>query len=102
MYRPGCRQKVLSLGPYPDVSLKNARDKRDAARSLIANGGDPSVNSERCEKDAGNKTFNLNQLGTASDVISLYARIISLSILSGRLAAKLAESCYLLCPPHFY
>lgn len=40
-YRLNGKQKVMSFGTYPDVSLKNARDKRDAARSLIANGGDP-------------------------------------------------------------
>src|SRR5579863_2028855 len=29
-------EKLLSLGAYPDVSLKRARDKRDQARSLVA------------------------------------------------------------------
>ena len=28
---------------YPDVSLKQARDKRDSTRRLIANGIDPSA-----------------------------------------------------------
>ena len=40
-YRFGGKEKLLALGVYPDVSLKDARNKRDAARSLLANGADP-------------------------------------------------------------
>lgn len=42
-YRIDGKEKRLALGVYPDVSLSEARDKRDAARKLIANGQDPSV-----------------------------------------------------------
>ncbi len=41
-YRFGGKEKQLSLGVYPDVSLKDARDRRDEARKLVANGIDPS------------------------------------------------------------
>lgn len=34
---------MLSLGLYPDVSLATARDRRDAARKMVASGRDPSV-----------------------------------------------------------
>ncbi len=37
------REGMLSLGTYPDTGLRDARDKRDAARKLIAAGGDPSA-----------------------------------------------------------
>ncbi len=40
-YRVDGREKVLALGIYPDVSLADARDRRDEARKLIAKGGDP-------------------------------------------------------------
>ncbi|MBX9812634.1 MAG: Arm DNA-binding domain-containing protein [Burkholderiales bacterium] len=43
-YRFGGKEKRLSLGIYPDVSLKAARDRRDAARKLVADGIDPSEN----------------------------------------------------------
>ncbi len=43
-YRFGCKEKRLSLGVYPDVSLKDARDRRDEARKLLAKGTDPSEN----------------------------------------------------------
>jgi integrase len=41
-YRHLGKEKRLSLGPYPEISLKAAREKRDDARSLIADGKDPS------------------------------------------------------------
>ena len=43
-YRFGGKEKRLSLGVYPDVSLKDARERRDEARKLLANGIDPSEN----------------------------------------------------------
>ncbi len=43
-YRFGGKEKRLSLGVYPDVSLKDARERRDEARKLLANGTNPSEN----------------------------------------------------------
>jgi integrase len=43
-YRFNGKEKRLSLGVYPDVSLKDARERRDDARKLIANDIDPSEN----------------------------------------------------------
>ena len=41
-YRLGGKEKLLSLGVYPDVGLKEARRRRDESRVLIAQGIDPS------------------------------------------------------------
>ena len=41
-YRYEGREKLLSLGIYPEVGLKDARERRDKARKLIADGIDPS------------------------------------------------------------
>lgn len=41
-YRIDGKEKLLSLGTYPEVGLKSARAKRDEARKLIAEGVDPS------------------------------------------------------------
>lgn len=41
-YRFGGKEKRLSLGVYPDVGLKEAREKRDESRKLLANNVDPS------------------------------------------------------------
>ena len=42
-YRIDGREKLLSLGTYPDTNLRRAREKRDEARSLIADQKDPSA-----------------------------------------------------------
>ena len=41
-YRFEGKQKLLALGVYPDVPLVLARERRDAARKLLATGIDPS------------------------------------------------------------
>jgi integrase len=41
-YRFAGKEKLLALGAYPDVSLKDARERRDDARKLLARGIDPS------------------------------------------------------------
>lgn len=43
-YRFDGKEKRLSLGVYPDVSLKDARERRDEMRRLVANDVDPGVN----------------------------------------------------------
>ena len=40
-YRFGAMEKVLALGVYPETSLKQARDKPDAAKKQLADGIDP-------------------------------------------------------------
>ncbi len=44
---PGGVERKLSLGGYPDVSLKDARDLRDDARKLLASGVDPAEKKRR-------------------------------------------------------
>lgn len=41
-YRINGKEKRLSLGVYPDVSLKLARERRDSSRKQVAEGIDPS------------------------------------------------------------
>src|SRR3990167_9406284 len=43
-YRFDGKEKRLSLGVYPEVSLKDARQRRDDARKLLADGVDPGEN----------------------------------------------------------
>lgn len=42
-YRFEGKQKTLALGVYPDVTLKDARQRRDDARKLLANDTDPGA-----------------------------------------------------------
>ncbi len=41
-YRFAGKEKVLSIGVYPDISLADAREKRSEARKILAAGNDPS------------------------------------------------------------
>ena len=42
-YRFNGKEGKLSFGPYPDISLKEARSLKDQARSQLANGLNPSL-----------------------------------------------------------
>jgi len=48
-YRFEGKEKLLSLGTYPDVTLKDARERRDSARKQLADGIDPS-HSRKAQK----------------------------------------------------
>ena len=48
-YRFHGKEKLLALGIYPDVSLATARERRAAARKLLADGTDPGE-QRRAEK----------------------------------------------------
>jgi hypothetical protein len=37
------KQPRISLGTYPEISLRDARALRDAARALVARGIDPRI-----------------------------------------------------------
>jgi integrase len=56
-YRHGGVEKLLALGAWPDVSLKRAREKRDDARKLIADGIDPAAR-RKAERMAAVDTFS--------------------------------------------
>jgi integrase len=48
----GPLQKVLTLGEYAAVSLKQARDRRDAAAALLASGKDPAEHEKQTQAAA--------------------------------------------------
>ena len=50
-YRFGGKEKLLSFGAYPEISLVDARERRDAARKQVAQGFDPGE-VRRAEKAA--------------------------------------------------
>jgi len=51
-YRFEGKEKKLGLGRYPDVSLKEARRRRDEAREKLAMGIDPGGEKKRAEAEA--------------------------------------------------
>ena len=60
-YRFGGKEKLLSLGTYPDVSLAKARDRRSMAREQVADGIDPSQvrKAQKAAKEQDQNTFEV-------------------------------------------
>lgn len=63
-YRILGKEKRLSLGTYPDVSLATARFRRDDARRLIADGVDPSLHRR------ANKASLFEQASNSFEVVA--------------------------------
>lgn len=60
-YRFGGKEKMLALGKYPEISLADARARRDEARKLLANGVDPSESKKavKAEQEQEAITFEV-------------------------------------------
>lgn len=61
-YRFNGKQKLLAFGVYPSVSLAKARQRRDKARELLADGIDPSLakkEAKRADAISATNTFEL-------------------------------------------
>jgi integrase len=60
-YRLDGKEKKLSLGTYPEVSLLEARQRREDARKLLANGIDPGAvrKAQKQAKEEDNETFEV-------------------------------------------
>src|SRR4051812_9238634 len=61
-YRFSGKEKLLSLGVYPDISLKDARERRENARKLLANDIDPALNrraAKEAQQEQGANTFEV-------------------------------------------
>jgi integrase len=50
-YRFGGRQKKLSFGPYPVITLAAARGRRDAAKLALSEGSDPGVLAQVAKRE---------------------------------------------------
>lgn len=58
-YRFGGKEKTLSFGAYPSITLKDARRLRDEAKASLAKAVDPSVTAkiEKAQRLAGGNSF---------------------------------------------
>ncbi|MDQ7830262.1 MAG: tyrosine-type recombinase/integrase [Desulfovibrionaceae bacterium] len=59
-YKPNGKEGLLSFGVYPGVGLKEARQKREVARRMVADGLDPAV--ERKVERAAPDVLTLEKL----------------------------------------
>lgn len=60
-YRVNGTEKRLALGQYPAVSLRDARERRDEARQLLAKGIDPAAHRKaaRASREAADTSFEV-------------------------------------------
>ena len=61
-YRYVGKEKLLSFGPYPLVSIAAARHRRDEAKKLLLDGADPGAKKKQDHLDAelqSQQTFGL-------------------------------------------
>ena len=59
-YRMDSKERLYSIGIYPNISLAQARKSKDAARASVAAGIDPSEakqEEKRIRKEANGQTF---------------------------------------------
>ncbi|MGL6596945.1 integrase domain-containing protein [Aeromonas veronii] len=63
-YRPGNKKRAnIGFGPYPDVTLAAARERRQEARALLADGIDPQLHQQeqiaiaQAEQEVSTNTF---------------------------------------------
>jgi hypothetical protein len=57
-YRFADKRRTLALGVYPVVSLAKARRRRDEARELLADGGDPAKAKRDAKRAAADSVAN--------------------------------------------
>ena len=87
-YRFDGKQKQLAFGSYPEIGLKRAREKRDAAKALLAEGIAPAEQARRdkaVQQAASANTFSL----LADEYLAKLER-------EGRAPATLAKVTWLL------
>ncbi len=56
-FRFGGKQHLMAFGVYPDVSLADARQKREAARKLVAAGIDPREQKRAVQEEQAKAVF---------------------------------------------
>ncbi|MDD4457465.1 MAG: integrase arm-type DNA-binding domain-containing protein, partial [Syntrophotalea acetylenica] len=57
-YRFNGKEKLLALGTYPEISLADARERRDDARRLIAKGIDPGEAKKAAKTEQAERLAN--------------------------------------------
>jgi integrase len=87
-YRVNGKEQKLSFGPYPDVSLKDARVARDKARDQLGHGVDPS-RAKRAAKIAA-------RLGSENSFRALAEEYLEKAEKEGRAVATMSKGRWLL------
>jgi Arm DNA-binding domain len=90
-YRLNGKQQQIALGAYPELTLAEAQDRREASRKLLANGKDPSLERrlEKMARAAGGNSFR----EVAEEVLEKHCG-------EGRSGATLKKNRWLLEPAY--
>ncbi len=56
-YRFAGKEKLLAIGVYPEISLKQAREKREEAKQLLLDDIDPSEHKQATKHMGDNDSF---------------------------------------------
>lgn len=51
-YRLGARRPKVTIGPYPQIGISQARDRHEAMRTLLASGVDPAEEKKEAAREA--------------------------------------------------
>lgn len=87
-YRFHGKEKMLALGVYPNVSLKEARERRDDARRLLTRGKDPSAEKKRAAIRA--------KISVANTFAAIAQEVIARAEKEGRADATLTKARWFL------
>lgn len=87
-YRFDGREKLLALGAYPSVSLRDARTAKDEAKAAIARGRDPA--------DARRQAKVAKAMETAQTFSAIAAELLAKMTKEGRAASTLLKAEWLL------
>ncbi len=74
-YRFEGKEKSLSLGTYPDVSLKQAREDRDSAKKQIADGTDPSASRKTIKTNQRLAAENAKRVGAGLPILNSFEHV---------------------------
>lgn len=87
-YRFAGKQRKLAIGPYPTIGLKDARERREAAKRLLVDGRDPS-HQKRLDK--------LTTQGQQANTFEAISReLLDKKKQEGKAAATLAKVSWLI------
>lgn len=75
-YRFDGKEKILSIGTYPDVTLSEARERREQARKLLANGADPSAVKQEA-KQASTRALQLTSENSFATLAAEFHKVKS-------------------------
>jgi hypothetical protein len=69
------KEKRLAMGSYPEISLKEARDKRDEARKQIRDGLDPSYEKQLIKAKKKSQVYSSMEIKNTIEAIDKQIKI---------------------------